>query len=49
MQIAEAKRMKELEKENVWFRKLVADFSIGNEILEEVVRGNLVAFEEKTR
>jgi transposase-like protein len=40
MQIAEAKRMKELEKENVRLRRLVADLSIDNQILKEVARGN---------
>jgi transposase-like protein len=40
MQIAEARRMKELEKENVRLRKLVADLSIDNQILKEVARGN---------
>jgi putative transposase len=40
MQIAEAKRMKELEKENVRLRRLVADLSIDNQILKEVAGGN---------
>jgi transposase-like protein len=40
MQIAEVKRMKELEKENVRLRKLVVDLSIDNQILKEVAKGN---------
>jgi len=40
MQIAEARRMKELEQENVRLRKLVADLSIDNQILKEVAKGN---------
>ena len=40
MQIAEAKRMKELEQENVRLRRLVADLSIDNQVLKEVARGN---------
>jgi len=40
MQIAEAKRMKDLEKENTRLRKLVADLSIDNQILKEVTKGN---------
>ena len=40
MQVPEAKRMKEMEKENVRLRKLVADLSIDNQILKEVAKGN---------
>ena len=40
MQIPEAKRMKEMEKENARLRKLVADLSIDNQILKEVAKGN---------
>jgi putative transposase len=40
MQVPEAKRMKELEKENTRLRKLVADLSIDNQILKEVSKGN---------
>ena len=40
MQIAEARRMKELEQENVRLRRLVADLSIDNQILKEVAKGN---------
>jgi transposase-like protein len=40
MQIAESKRMKEMEKENARLRKLVADLSIDNQILKEVAKGN---------
>ncbi len=40
MQVSEAKRMKELEKENARLRKLVADLCIDNQILKEVSKGN---------
>ena len=40
MQVSEAKRMKDLEKENTRLRKLVSDLSIDNQILKEVAKGN---------
>jgi hypothetical protein len=40
MRIEQAKRLKELEKENAWLKKLVADISLDNAILKEVTRGN---------
>jgi transposase-like protein len=40
MQVTEAKRMREMEKENARLRKLVADLSIDNQILKEVAKGN---------
>ena len=40
MKVSEAKRLKEVEKENVQLRKLVADLSLDNAILKEVSRGN---------
>jgi len=40
MQVSEAKRLKEVEKENVRLRKLVADLSLDNAILKEVSKGN---------
>jgi putative transposase len=40
MRIEQAKRLKELEKENVRLKKLVADLSLDNAILKEVSRGN---------
>jgi putative transposase len=40
MQIEQAKRLKELENENVRLKKLVADLSLDNAILKEVSRGN---------
>jgi hypothetical protein len=36
----QAHRLKELEKENVQLKKLVADLSLDNAILKETVRGN---------
>jgi putative transposase len=40
MRIGQAKRLKELEKENTRLKKLVADLSLDNAILKEVTRGN---------
>ncbi len=40
MQVDQAKRMKDLEKENARLKKLVADLSLDNAILKEVSRGN---------
>jgi hypothetical protein len=40
MKIDQAKRLKEVEKENTRLRKLVADLSLDNAILKEVSRGN---------
>lgn len=36
----QAKRLKELEQENVRLKKFVADLSLDNAILREVNRGN---------
>jgi putative transposase len=40
MRIEQARRLKELEKENTRLKKLVADLSLDNAILKEVSRGN---------
>jgi putative transposase len=40
MKVDQAKRLKEVEKENTRLRKLVADLSLDNAILKEVSRGN---------
>lgn len=40
MRIEQAKRLKELEKENTRLKKLVAELSLDNAILKEVTRGN---------
>ena len=40
MGVEQAKRLKELEKENVRLKKLVADLSLDNAILKETVKGN---------
>ena len=40
MKVDQAKRLKEVEKENDRLRKLVADLSLDNAILKEVSRGN---------
>jgi putative transposase len=40
MGLEQARRLKELEKENGRLKKLVADLSLDNQILKEVSRGN---------
>ena len=40
MRLEQAKRLKDLEKENSRLKKLVADLSLDNSILKEVARGN---------
>lgn len=40
LRIDQAKRLKELEKENVRLKKLVAERSLDIEILKETLRGN---------
>lgn len=40
LRIDQAKRLKELEKENTRLKKLVADLSLENSILKEAASGN---------
>ncbi len=40
MRIEQAKRLKNLEKENARLKKLVGDISLDNAILKEVAEGN---------
>jgi len=40
MRVDQARRLKELEKENAQLKKLVADLSLDNAILKEAARGN---------
>jgi putative transposase len=40
MRVEQARRLKELEKENARLKKLVADLSLDNSILKEVAQGN---------
>ena len=40
MRVEQAKRLKELEKENSRLKKLVADITLDNAILKEAARGN---------
>ena len=40
LQISQAKRLKELEKENARLKKLVADLSLDKDILNEALKGN---------
>ena len=41
LRVEQAKRFKELEKENVRLKRLVADLSLDNAILKDVASGNL--------
>jgi transposase-like protein len=40
MRVDQARRLRELEKENSQLKKLVADLSLDNAILKEAARGN---------
>ena len=40
MRVEQARKLKELEKENACLKKLVADLSLDNSILKEAARGN---------
>ena len=40
MKVSQARRLKELEKENVRLRKAVSDLSLDKVILQEAARGN---------
>jgi len=40
MSVTQAKRLKELEKENQRLRKAVSDLTLDKQILEEAARGN---------
>lgn len=41
LQIDQARRMKDLERENTRLRRLVADLSLEKQVLKEVASGNL--------
>ena len=41
LEVDQAKRMKELERENVRLKRLVADLSLEKQILRDVAAGNL--------
>ena len=41
LRVVQAKRLKELEKENARLKRLVADLSLDNSILKDVASGNL--------
>jgi transposase-like protein len=41
LQLEQAKRMKDLEKENVRLRRLVADLSLEKQVLKDIASGNL--------
>lgn len=40
MKVSQAKRLKELEKENARLRKVVSELALDKEILQEAARGN---------
>jgi len=40
MKVDDAKRLKELERENARLKKIVADLSLDNDMLKELNRGN---------
>jgi len=40
MKADDAKRLKELERENSQFKRIVADLTLDKEALKEVARGN---------
>ena len=40
MRVDQARRLRELEKENVRLKRLAADLSLDNAILKEAARGN---------
>ena len=40
MRVDQAKRLKELEKENLRLKRLVADLSVDHQILKEAAQGN---------
>ncbi len=42
-EVDEAKRLKELERENQQLKKLVADLALDNQMLKEVAKGNALA------
>ncbi len=41
LQLEQAKRMKDLEKENVRLKRLVADISLEKQVLKDIASGNL--------
>ncbi len=49
LQVDQAKRMKEVEKENARLRRAVSDLTLDNQILQEVVRGKFSALHASTK
>ena len=41
LRVDQARRFKELEKENIWLKRLVADLSLDKAILKDAASGNL--------
>jgi putative transposase len=49
LQLEQAKRLKELERENARLRRLVADLSLEKQVLKDVAAGNLQAPSDAVR
>ena len=49
LQVDQAKRMKDMEKENARLRRAVSDLTVDNQILKEVVRGTALAGRQEKR
>jgi putative transposase len=47
LQLEQAKRLKELERENARLRRLVADLSLEKQVLKDVAAGNLCLVAER--
>ena len=41
LQVEQARRLKDLEKENTRLRRLVSDLSLEKQVLKDIARGNL--------
>jgi putative transposase len=41
LKLEQAKRLKDLEKENSWLKRLVAELSLEKQVLKDVASGNL--------
>ena len=41
LELDQARRMKDLEKENAWLQRLVADLSLDKQVLKDIASGNL--------
>ncbi|KST56975.1 transposase [Methylobacterium sp. GXS13] len=41
LKVDQAEKMKDLERENAWLRRLVADLSLERQVLADIASGNL--------